>query len=80
MAVYSVLADIFNMDIENIVPNSDLRNDLGMTAAVQTKLKHAINDMFDNTHLDFNRIKTVQDIAEQIIKSKMTVSMNYKTQ
>jgi acyl carrier protein len=76
LAVYSVLADVFNRGIENIAQNYDLRNDLGMTPAIQRKLNIAISDIFDNIHLDFNQINTVQDVIDQVVKSKMNTLIN----
>lgn len=72
MAVYSVLADVFNVDIGDVSPNCDLENDLGMTASSQGKLDTAIRDMFDNLHIDFGKVKTVQDIVDQVVEIKMT--------
>jgi acyl carrier protein len=71
MVVYAVLADIFNKDISAISQNNDLQNDLGMTMIIQRKLDIAINDIFDDLHLDFERIKTVQDVIDQVIDNKM---------
>lgn len=66
MAVYFVLADTFDLDIDDISPNSDLQSDLGMTNSIQQKLDASIMDMFNQTQIDFSRIKTVQDVVDQI--------------
>lgn len=66
MAVYFVLADTFDLDIDDISPNSNLQNDLGMTTSIQQQLDASIMDMFNQTQIDFSRIKTVQDVVDQI--------------
>ena len=71
MAVYSVLADVFDVDIDAISANSDLINDLGMTAAIKDRLDTTIMDMFNNMHIDFSQVNTVQDIVDQVIRTEM---------
>ncbi len=68
MAVYFVIADALEIDAEELFPNSDLQHDLGMTAATRVRLDQAIMDMFNNLHVDFNRISTVQDVVNQVAK------------
>ena len=71
MAVYFVLADTFDIDIEDLLPESDLKHDLGMTPSLQELLDANIMDMFNNLHIDFSNAKTVQDILNQV--SSVTV-------
>ncbi len=71
LAVYSVLADIFDVNMSEISPNSDLENDLRMTASIREQLDEKIKEMFDNFHVDFSKAKNVQDIVDQIIENKM---------
>ena len=78
MAVYSVLADFFDVNIDDISPSSDLQNDLGMTASIQEQLGRAMMDMFDNLQLDFSQVKTVQDIVNQVVETQMIKTINQK--
>jgi acyl carrier protein len=71
MAVYFVLADTFDMDFDDISPNSDLKSDLGMTPTIQAQLDESIMDMFNQAQVDFNQIKTVQDIVDQVAKVQL---------
>lgn len=66
MAVYFVLADTFDMDVEELLPESNLEADLGMTPSIQELLGANIMDMFNNLHIDFSNAKTVQDILNQV--------------
>jgi len=66
MAVYFVLADTFDVDIDELLPESDLQLDLGMTPTTQQLLDANIMDMFNNLHIDFSHAKTVQDILNQV--------------
>lgn len=71
MAVYFVLADTFDVDIDDLLPSSDLRADLGMTSSIQTQLDESIMDMFNQAQVDFSRIKTVQDVVDQVAKVQL---------
>lgn len=71
MAVYFVLADTFDVDIDDLSPNSDLKADLGMTSSIQTQLDESIMDMFNQAQVDFSQIKTVQDIVDQVAKVQL---------
>ena len=71
MAVYFVLADTFDMDFDDIIPNSNLKTDLGMTSSIQTQLDESIMDMFNQVKVDFSQIKTVQDIVDQVAKVQL---------
>lgn len=66
MAVYCVIADALDVDIDDLEPETDLQRDLGLTSSVQEILDQSIMDMFDNFHVDFSRVKTVQDIVNQV--------------
>lgn len=66
MAVYFVLADTFELDIDEISPDNDLYADFGMTPSIQSRLDDSIMDMFDQKKIDFSRIKTVQDVVNQL--------------
>lgn len=68
MAVYFVIADVLDVDADGLLPNSDLKHDLGMTAAMQDQLNIAIMEMFDNFHVNFNAVNTIQDIVNQVAK------------
>jgi len=68
MAVYFVIADTFDMDVDELYPDSDLINDLGMTSRLKEQLEDSIEEMFDNLHVDFGGAKTVQDIVSQVAK------------
>lgn len=68
MAVYFVIADALDVDAEALFPDSNLQQDLGMTLATRTRLDHAIMEMFNDLHVDFNQVNTVQDIVNQVAK------------
>lgn len=72
MAVYSVLSDVFNIDVESIDPDSELQSDLGMTELIKKDIDIAIANAFDNFHLDFGRIKFIRDIVSQVVHAKMS--------
>ncbi|WP_427501611.1 hypothetical protein ACQE3E_10580 [Methylomonas sp. MED-D] len=67
MAVQLVIADTFDLDVDDVSLDRDLQNDLGMDADLRDKLDSSIMEMFNQLHLDFNRIKTVADLVEQVV-------------
>ncbi|NJA06169.1 hypothetical protein HC024_10625 [Methylococcaceae bacterium WWC4] len=67
MAVQLVIADTFDLDVDDVSLDSDLQNDLGMDADLRDKLDSSIMEMFNQLHLDFSRIKTVADVVEQVV-------------
>lgn len=68
MAVYFVIANTFDLDVDELYPDSDLKNDLGMTAPIQEQLDASIMDMFNDLQVNFSAVKTVQDIVNQVAK------------
>jgi len=68
MAVYFVIADTFDLDVDEVYPDSDLKIDLGMTSPIQKQLDASIMDMFNDLHIDFSEVKTVQDVVDQVAK------------
>ncbi|WGS88140.1 hypothetical protein [Methylomonas sp. UP202] len=67
MAVQLVIADTFDLEVDDVSLDSDLQNDLGMDADLRDKLDSSITEMFNELHLDFSRIKTVADLVEQVV-------------
>jgi len=68
MAVYLVIADTLDIDVDAIFPDSNLKHDLGMTSAVQHELDQSIMEMFNNFQVDFSKADTVGDVVRQIAK------------
>lgn len=71
MAVYFVIADTFDLDVDEIQANSNLTKDLGMTKAKQIQLNDAIKDMFNDTSVDFSQVSTIGDVVKQIAKVQL---------
>ena len=67
MAVYFVLADIFDLDVMDIEPSFDLEKDLHITDDHKALLSGAVIDMFNGCELDFSTMHKVQDVIEQIV-------------
>lgn len=71
MAVYFVIADTFDIDVDELSPACELESDLGMTKTLRDELDHSIMDMFNNFHVDFSRVRTVEDVVNQVAKSTL---------
>lgn len=68
MLTYCAIAQTFNLDIDEISEDSDLKHDLGMTAPIQEKLQASIIEMCNGVQVNFSRVKTVQDVVNQVAK------------
>ncbi|MDT4328630.1 hypothetical protein ACQE3D_10210 [Methylomonas sp. MS20] len=67
MAVQLVIADTFDLDVDDVSLDSELQNDLGMDTDLRDKLDSSVMEMFNELHLDFSRIKTVADVVKQVV-------------
>jgi len=65
--IYFVIAESLQIDIQQIRPESHLQQDLAMTPDKQQELTEFIMHLFNDYQLDFTRISTVQDLAEQVL-------------
>lgn len=74
LAIYPLIAEAFAIDEDRIAPGSRLREDLGMTAALQSKLDGLIRDAFEQTAIDFGSMKTVADLLDAIIASQIEIT------
>jgi hypothetical protein len=72
--VYCAIAKTFNLDINELCEDSDLKHDLGMTAPIQEKLQASIIEMCNGVRINFGHIKTVQDVVNQAVEPQ-----NFKT-
>ncbi len=70
MLVYCSLANAFNLDINKISDDSDLKHDLGMTTPIQEKLQKSIIEMCNGAQVNFGLVKTVQDVVNQVQNHK----------
>jgi hypothetical protein len=67
MLVYCAIAKTFNLDIDELSEDSNLKHDLGMTGPNQEKLQASIIEMCNGVQINFGRIKTVQDVVSNVV-------------
>lgn len=70
MSLNSIIADVFDMDLDDIRQELDLHDDLHISHEQQSALKEMIAEYFDDLQVDFNRIKTLRDLFEIVIESE----------
>jgi len=67
MSLNAILADVFELDLDDIHTGLSLREDLAMTAAQQQGLRELVDEYFDGLALDFAAINTVDDLFQQVV-------------
>lgn len=67
MSLNAIIADIFDLDLDEIKPELHLNNDLHISANQQQELHDTIAEYFDNLSVDFTKIKTLNDLFEVVI-------------
>lgn len=74
LAIYPLIAEAFVVDPESISPNYRLREDLGMTEALQSRLDGLLRESFEQTAIDFGKIRTVPDLVDAIVSSQIDIT------
>ena len=70
MSLNSIIADVFDLDLDDIAPYQKLRTDLHMDAARQSELADLIAEYFDGLLLDFSQIQTVDDLFNVVVENE----------
>ena len=72
MSFNSLVEEVFGIDQEDIELDMDLRRDLHMTSKKQLEFSNAIADMFDGTTVDFNSVKTLDDVFDVVVEQEFS--------
>lgn len=67
MSLNSVIARVFDLDLENIDPKLDLRRDLRMDDIKAQVLCDEIADCFDGLSIDLSLINTLNQLFDSVI-------------
>jgi hypothetical protein len=70
MTLNSIIADVFDIDLEDIKLDSSLYNDLGMTCEQQNELTEIIADYFDGLKIDFDKVQQLEEIYNIVIETE----------
>lgn len=70
MSLNAIIADIFDLDLDEIKPELHLNNDLNISPAQQDELLETIAEYFDDIKIDLTKIRTLNDLFEVVIFSE----------
>ena len=76
LAVYYVVADVFDVDAMDLDVTTDFYKDLHSSQAMQNKLYESVSDMFNGLKLDGMHSHTVQDIVDQVVSIEENVTVH----
>jgi len=70
MTLSVVLADVLEVEIEEVGPEARLVEDLGMTPEQAERIKAGIAEYFDGIEVDFSSVHRLQDLLEIVVLSE----------
>jgi len=68
MSLNSIVADVFDWDLDDLRPDLSLRTDLCMGVQQKTVLGEMIGEYFDNLSVNLDQIDTLYDLFYQVIE------------
>ncbi len=70
MSLNAIISEIFHIDLDDIDPTLVLRTQMKMDQAKQQELEDTLAEYFDGLQVDFNQIKTVDDLFERVVETE----------
>jgi len=70
MSLNSIIADVFDKDLDDIALELSLRSDLNMTDAQQQELAEVIAEYFDDLIVDFDKVDTLDDLFNIVVEAE----------
>ncbi|MCW8929920.1 MAG: hypothetical protein OQL19_06765 [Gammaproteobacteria bacterium] len=67
MSLNALIADTFEVEIDEIGNELELRNDLGMKQTEEVELKEHISEYFDGLQVDMSHMVTIGDLHELVV-------------
>lgn len=70
ISLNAIIADVFELEFDEISTQMDLRADLGMDMEKQTELAELVEEYFDGLKIDFARINSLGDLFEVVVEQE----------
>ena len=70
MSLNALIADVFEIDLDDIDRQLSLRNDLGMNSAKEQELNELISEYFDGLEVDLNKNDRLDALFQSIIDTE----------
>ncbi len=67
MSLNALIADTFEVEMDEISDNLELRTDLGMQQAKAIELQEGISEYFDGLDINMNRMVTIGDLHKTVV-------------
>ncbi len=67
MSLNALIADTFEVEIDEIENALELRNDLGMKQTEEVELKENISEYFDGLEVNMNHMVTIGDLHQMVV-------------
>ncbi len=70
MSLNAIIADVFDLDLDDIKAELRLREDLNMSVGQQQQLVDVIGEYFDDISVNLDEIKTLGELFERVVFSE----------
>ncbi|WP_198264343.1 hypothetical protein [sulfur-oxidizing endosymbiont of Gigantopelta aegis] len=70
MSLNALIADVFDLDLEDLKPELSLTRDLGMDEAKQHELAELIDEYFDGLWIDFSLNDSLAMLFQTVVESE----------
>lgn len=70
MSLNAIIADVFDLDLDDIKAELRLREDLNMSVGQQQQLVDVIGEYFDDIRVNLDEIKTLGELFERVVFSE----------
>jgi len=70
ISLNAIIADVFELDLDDISPQLNLHTDLGMSEEKQLELADMVDEYFDGLKLDFYCLDTLSDLFDVVIEQE----------
>lgn len=67
MSLNALLADFFNKDMDDFLPDLSLTRDLNFDSSLHSSLNDQIDEYFDGVRLDFSKIDTIKELFSAVV-------------
>ncbi len=68
MSLNALIAEIFELDLDELDKYLSLTRDLGMDKNKQEELSTMIAEYFDDLHIDFSQVDTLEQLFQTIVE------------
>lgn len=74
MALTSVVAQVFELSPDELTLDLRLVEDLNMDEQLEDQLEELIGEYFDDLALDISRLRTLEDLFDQVIHKRFEIA------